>query len=59
MTLYGTVTRIYSIFISQSLLQGEPHPGDNGGEFPFTGDIRVHPDALELVLHEIERDTDM
>jgi hypothetical protein len=27
-------------------------------QFPFTGDIRVPPDALELVLHKIESDTD-
>lgn len=27
-------------------------------QFPFTGDIRVHPDALELVLHKIESDND-
>ncbi len=27
-------------------------------QFPFTGDIRVHPDALELVLHKIESDSD-
>lgn len=27
-------------------------------EYPFTGDVRVRPDALELVLDEIEEDRD-
>lgn len=25
-------------------------------EYPFTGNIRIGPDAFEIVLHEIERD---